>query len=326
MHTLKIFFAHRRFSFFAFAALLLICASLSDAQTNTARMLSGVNYQTVTSYSLQPADTTRVSSFSNASAIAVCLSSPFSLCSGVAATGGQFYGTGSIFSVVNTGAGAVTITCSGCTINGAATLVLPQGAGADIYGDGVNFAVVQGEVGLTLTTQPGYWLSGDGTPWTLTSQLGQFGTQTAFGVKCLLSRLPSPLTVTHLSFRLNASGPNPSFIAIGVYTSAGNKVFSWDSINSFVGTPTTFSTTISAVTLQPGMYWNCSAGNYNSTGAASESGYAIPSSSYIALNSPFGTRLGTAANAMTVGGAMPATLGAITPTNFGQFAAWAMEP
>lgn len=114
------------------------------AQTNYTRMLSGVNYQRGTSYSLLSADTTRVTAFVNASPIAVCLSSPSSLCAGVPAGSGQFFGAGSDFSVYDQGAGAATITCSGCTINLAATLVLTAGQSADIYGDGTNFIAITG--------------------------------------------------------------------------------------------------------------------------------------------------------------------------------------
>jgi hypothetical protein len=55
-----------------------------------------------------------------------------------------FSAKGSVFSVVVQGAGTVTITCSGCTINGAATLVLTQNQGAEIFGDGTNYVANKG--------------------------------------------------------------------------------------------------------------------------------------------------------------------------------------
>lgn len=93
------------------------------AQTN-ARMLTTPNAQTGTSYQFVAADTTRVTTFNNASPVAVTLPSGATL----------GFGPGTMLSVINLGAGTVTITCSNCTINGAVTLVLAQNQGADIYG------------------------------------------------------------------------------------------------------------------------------------------------------------------------------------------------
>lgn len=121
---------------------VLFFCGFASAQTNYARMLSGVNYQTGTSYSLQPGDVTKPVSFANNSAVAVCLSSTVSLCSGVAPVSNQYYGVGSIFTVTNGGAGVVTITCSSCTINGSSNLQLASTQGADIYSDGLNYIAI----------------------------------------------------------------------------------------------------------------------------------------------------------------------------------------
>lgn len=105
-------------------ALALLIGRAAFAQVNNARMLSTPNAQTGTSYTFVPADTTRVVTFSNGAAVAVTLPN--------GAT--QGFGAGTMLSVLNLGAGTVTITCTSCTINGISTLVLPQAAGADIYG------------------------------------------------------------------------------------------------------------------------------------------------------------------------------------------------
>lgn len=143
--------------FFPFFLLASLCA----AQVNNARMLSGTNPQTGTSYNFQPADSTRVTTFSNSSPVAVCLSSVLGLCSGVPAGTGAQFGAGYVFAVVNRGAGQVTITCQSCTINGAGTLALAQNQGVDIYGDaagadiavqspsGANFALLSGANSFT---------------------------------------------------------------------------------------------------------------------------------------------------------------------------------
>lgn len=102
-----------------------ICLS---AQTNNARMLSGVNLVTATIYPFVGADATRLTVFSNSSAIAATL--PSSLTLG--------FGAGTAFDVVNNGSGTVTITCSSCLIfsNGTsfATLSLLTGQGAELFG------------------------------------------------------------------------------------------------------------------------------------------------------------------------------------------------
>lgn len=124
----------------------LLLSALSFAQVNSARMLSGINAQTGASYTFVAQDSTRVTTFSNASAVAVTLP---------AGTTANF-GAGAVFSAKNIGAGTVTITCSSCTINAtgtpAATLQLVIGQGADLYSDGVNYTAMV--TGATLNFGP----------------------------------------------------------------------------------------------------------------------------------------------------------------------------
>src|ERR1700733_8220468 len=123
---------------FLLSLLLLVCLVapfLIHAQTQTvpnyARMLSGVNPQTGTTYAFVPADATRLTTFANTSAVAATL-----------LPGNNVgFGAGTLFSVQNLGSGNLTITCSSCLIFssgsvGSATLVLTAGQGADIYGSG----------------------------------------------------------------------------------------------------------------------------------------------------------------------------------------------
>jgi hypothetical protein len=107
----------------------VLLASFAGAQVNNARMLSGVSYQVGTTYTFVAADATRMVSFSNVLSIAATMPAP-------STTG---FGAGTLFTVKDTGAGTLTITCSGCTISSAATLVLNTGQSADIYSDGTNY-------------------------------------------------------------------------------------------------------------------------------------------------------------------------------------------
>jgi hypothetical protein len=96
---------------------------------NIARMFSGTNPQTGTSYTLTQGDETKFVTFSNTSPVAVTIPS--------ASTPG--FGPGVVITVKNIGTGNVTITPVAGLINGGASLVLTTGQGLDIYSDGVNW-------------------------------------------------------------------------------------------------------------------------------------------------------------------------------------------
>ena len=118
--------------FASILSILLSLATFAAAQTNYARMISGVNAQTGTSYTLVAADTTRVVTFNNASPVAVTLPNGSN----------NGFGAGRVFMLINLGSGLVTVTCSGCTVNGSTTIQLSTGQSAEIYGDGTNFAAL----------------------------------------------------------------------------------------------------------------------------------------------------------------------------------------
>jgi hypothetical protein len=153
-----------------FAAILVACSIFAPAQTpNNARMLSGVNYRVSTTYTFVAADATRIVSFSNGASIAATLP----------AGGTTGFGAGTVFSVSDRGAGTLTITCSGCTINGAPTLVLATGQSADIYSDGTNYVAATGVGGgggggsLPTASAAGQYpnSTGPGTTYTAQSKL-----------------------------------------------------------------------------------------------------------------------------------------------------------
>ena len=116
----------------------LLLSSLAFGQ-NFARMITGVNVQTGTTYIFVPADATRLTAISNASSVAATLANP-------STTG---FTVGTMFSVLNNGAGTVTITCTGCLFfssssSGSSTLALTSGQGADIYSTGLGYYVQGG--------------------------------------------------------------------------------------------------------------------------------------------------------------------------------------
>ena len=113
--------------------LLLIFVGIAQAQTNTARMLNGINAQTGTSYTFVCSDATKLVTFNNVANISASLFAPTDACSG----------PGIMFSVKNVGSSTVTITPVSGTIDGSANLVLTQGRGADIWNDGTGY-ITQG--------------------------------------------------------------------------------------------------------------------------------------------------------------------------------------
>lgn len=115
--------------------LFLLLTPLAWSQTNYARTLSGVNYVDTSGYQFVALDVTRPTVFRGGGTIIATLS---------AGNTNLFFGAGSIFTVVMQGTGTLVINCSGCTFAAGGTvgptLTLTTGQGADIYGDGVNYA------------------------------------------------------------------------------------------------------------------------------------------------------------------------------------------
>ena len=96
--------------------------------TTVSNSLTGkINAQTGTTYSFLIGDAGKLTTFSNASSVAVTLGfiGPFA--------------DGTVFHAKNIGAGVVTITPTGATIDFAATLILTKGQSASIFSDGTNY-------------------------------------------------------------------------------------------------------------------------------------------------------------------------------------------
>jgi hypothetical protein len=101
----------------------------------------GVNAQTGTSYTIVLTDENKVTTYSNSSAVAVTLPQ--------ATTTG--FGAGAYFKEVNLGTGAVTITPTTSTINGAPSLVLATGQSAELTSDGTNYTAELGSAAAGYT-------------------------------------------------------------------------------------------------------------------------------------------------------------------------------
>lgn len=102
--------------------------------TNLPSVSQLVNAQVGTSYTVVTGDLGKLLTLSNASAIAVTL----------AQAGSAGFASGWYLDIENLGAGAVTITPTTSTINGAATFVIAKNQGIRINSDGTNWQVQQG--------------------------------------------------------------------------------------------------------------------------------------------------------------------------------------
>jgi hypothetical protein len=89
-----------------------------------------INAQTGTSYPIVSGDLCKIVTFSNAGAIAATIPQ---------ATG--TFGAGAALTLQNIGVGSVTLTPTTSTVNGAATLAIPQNTGCTLVSDGTNWQV-----------------------------------------------------------------------------------------------------------------------------------------------------------------------------------------
>ena len=98
---------------------------VSNSLTTVSNSLTGkINAQTGTTYAFLAADAAKLTTFTNAAAVAVTLA---------------VFADGTVFHVKNLGVGLVTITPTGATIDFAATLILTKGQSASIFSDGTNY-------------------------------------------------------------------------------------------------------------------------------------------------------------------------------------------
>jgi hypothetical protein len=90
-----------------------------------------INQQSGTSYTFATTDAARLVTFTNVNPVTATMPA--------ATTNG--YGVGFSVDVQNNGPGAVTITTTGGTINGMASLVIPKNRGCSLTSNGTNYQV-----------------------------------------------------------------------------------------------------------------------------------------------------------------------------------------
>ncbi|HZW05404.1 MAG TPA: hypothetical protein VFF58_00720 [Candidatus Nitrosotalea sp.] len=317
-----------------FLILLALVAQLWAQTPNNARMLSGVNAQTGTTYPFVALDATRLTTFANASAIAATISSPI-------AAG---FGAGTEFDVQNLGPGALTITCA-CTIfssnsTGATTLQLAASQGAQLFSSGASYTAIVSGAGLL---GPGVaapaWLGNwEGAPQIVLSPLGQGNINTGLANQLQIweFRLLTPFSFNTLTLQTSNVSGNPH-AGFAIYCPpAGNtnctanaRLVHWDNLTlQFNNFTYQLTPTGGAVLLQPGYYyWACAV---DTTTGETTAGGLTNSGSGESVK-PWNisvTRNGFGGNLMS-SGILPATIGTLTPGAQGGGLAqpvWIVEP
>lgn len=175
--------------------------------------------------------------------------------------------------------------------------------------------------GAMAIVSPGCWLTGSGCDYLVLSSPsspGQFSISgSAFTPKIWLVRFPFTMTVKSMNLRMNSLSPAASLSAFAVYSSVApyTKLFAWDSIDTSNTSPGggRIFTLPAPYTMGPGFYYYASAASVTSV-FGTEGLYTTTGSSD--SSRPWNTngviRTGSAANPMSAGGVMPATLGVLS--------------
>lgn len=116
------------------------------------QLASAVDARTTTTEAIQDADRGKLITATNGSASAYSIAQ--------AGQGGNFL-AGWFTDLENTGAGAVTITPSTSTVDGAATLIVLAGQGTRLFSDGSNYFTQRGGIGMAFGDATGKALTGD---------------------------------------------------------------------------------------------------------------------------------------------------------------------
>ena len=190
-------------------------AGLTGGTITTSGTISAtyvINAQTGTTYTVLSTDASKLVTFSNSGAIAVTLPQ---------ATGS--FAAGFAFDVQNLGAGAVTITPTTSTINGGATLVIPQNYGCSIVSDGTNWQVSQCTAVIPKATASAFGLS-EPDNVTIKATAGVYADQYPTSGDIMVSAgngavptgiVPGTGVATALANNLSAAGGVTSTIASG---------------------------------------------------------------------------------------------------------------
>ena len=215
---------------------------------------------------------------------------------------------------------------SGDTIQSLSTLTLSSaGDSVILISDGISNWQILADARTTasFSVSPNWWMSGDGTNYVWSTQLGRMTYGTANLVGVWMMRLPYAISVSKMNLRVNAgTGHAGDVAAYGMYDITGHLLFQWANI-PITNSNTTLSTTITPVTLPPGLYWGAIGGSV-ATLAETEGGYTAPATSYTAWNSSGQARTGFATNPMS-GGSLPSTMGGLTQNGLGSLPAVNME-
>lgn len=251
--------------------------------TGTIQGNAAANAQVGTTYTLLSSDCGKFVTFTNAASIAV--TAPIASAAG--------FGSGYFTTLINEGAGTVTLTPTTSTIDGAASLTLTTNQSIDLYSDGTNYFTSRGRgtatpggssgqiqtnngsggfsgiANISATqmpagiTHPGYLANVWYTPVNIPGYNTASGAAAATTAYCTLSQIGgnSLVTISALALRIGTLGSSNVQLAIyndnaGTIHRPGTLI---DSTPNIVDTATgAFSGSLNAThQISPGFYWLC---------------------------------------------------------------------
>lgn len=161
-------------------------ASFIIQLSNEFQNVVGINAQVGTSYAIVASDRNKIVTFSNASPVAVTIPQ--------AGTTGALPNFANLFktTLINLGAGAVTLTPTTSTVDGQTSITLQQNQGVTLYSDETNYFTYRGW--FTVPAFTSYALSSNITitsaaAWSFTHGLGKAAKAFELYLKCLTAEL-----------------------------------------------------------------------------------------------------------------------------------------
>jgi hypothetical protein len=182
-----------------------------------------------------------------------------------------------------------------------------------ITDDGIGDINLKAAVSAYSTSGQG-WFLGPGIPNLAPTIQGFNAAITNFSANAVIVQqfvLEASWTLSKCAYELSSTTASSSF-NFGIYSASGNKLID----AAFVGTTTNVQVvTFSPTTLPAGVYYFAASATANSfTGPAIQAGVNVYGQVLKMLNAGVGAIVAAAANAAS-GGALPSTLGTLTPIN-----------
>lgn len=264
-----------------------------------------INLQTTT-YSVVDGDRAKLIVLNGSSGFAVTLPQ----------ANGSTFVSGWYTNFVNTGTGTVTLSITTSTISGVSTVFVPPGAAFSVTSDGTNYDL--GGYTVVSAAGTGGFISSGAPPSSIGVLTGSNVASTGNVVRVFKFTLANAYVLGRVSI-YEVTGTAAATGNYGFYDTQGNRLLDSGAL-ALVSSSTVISGTFTKALLLPGNYFYAYA---HSSVTPTVLGI-INSANQVTLLNSTNTYIATAANALSAG-ALPATLGSLTPAQVNMV--WALfEP